>query len=126
MPDNKNTNDKGELLNKIQDSIVNMQGQFKKAYEQLSHEMITGESKDKTMKIIITATQQFRDCEMVQEALVGGFTAFRARLKEAMEDLFEKLTKTTQSRTLSMLQNMPIPDEIKDLPIDKKKDDNEE
>jgi DNA-binding protein YbaB len=122
----ENKNDKGELLSKIQDSIVNMQGQFKKAYEQLSHEIITGESKDKTMKIIITATQQFRDCEMVQEALVGGFTAFRARLKEALEDLFEKLTKTTQTRTLSMLQNMPIPDEIKDLPLEKKENDENE
>jgi DNA-binding protein YbaB len=113
------------LLGKIQNSIVNMQGQFKKAYEQLSHEVITGESKDKTMKITITATQQFRDCEMVQEALVGGFTAFRARLKEALENLFEKLTQTTQSRTLSMLQNMPIPDEIKDLSLENKDKNNE-
>ncbi len=111
--------DKDKLLHDIQSSITSMQNQFKSAYEQLSNEIISGESLDKTVKVSMTATYTFHDIEFDERALQGGVKEFKWRIKEAMKDLFDKVQKLTQDRTLSMLQSMPIPQEIKDLPISK-------
>src|SRR3989339_1550052 len=111
--------DKDKLLHDIQSSITSMQTQFKSAYEQLSNEIISGESLDKTVKVSMTATYTFHDIEFDERALQGGVKEFKWRIKEAMKDLFDKVQKLTQDRTLSMLQSMPIPQEIKDLPISK-------
>jgi len=117
---------KDKLLHDIQDSISSMQNQFKNAYEQLSSELIHGESLDKTVKVTMTATYTFHDIEFDESALQGGVKEFKWRIKEAMKDLFDKVQKLTQDRTLSMLQNMPIPQEIKDLPVGKDEDESGE
>ena len=48
-------------------------------------------------------------------ALSGGVREFKWRVREAWKDLSEKIQKTTQSKTMELLQTMQIPDEIKNI-----------
>ena len=63
----------------------------------------------------MTATYVFEDIEMGEEALEGGVTELKYRIKEAFRDLLKKIQDRTQEQTMSLLQNMDIPDEIKNI-----------
>lgn len=106
-----------KLLDEIKHSIMDMQQHMQSTYAALADEKITGSSHDGTVKIIMTATYAFEDILFGEEALKGGVKEFKWRIREAWKDLSEKIQKTTQSRTLELLQGMDIPDEIKNLDL---------
>lgn len=107
-----------ELLSNIKSSIVDMQEKMQSTYARLSETKLIGESHDKTVKITMTATYAFEDIEFDERALQGGVKEFRWRIREAWKNLSEQIQKHTQSQTLELLQNMQIPDEIKNLSIE--------
>lgn len=117
MTDNK-------LLDEIKSSIMEMQAQMQSTYTGLADEVITGESHDKTVRIMMTATYGFEDIEFDEKALVGGVKEFKWRIREAWKDLAEKIQKTTQSKTMELLQSMQIPDEIKNISSKENSEDN--
>lgn len=117
MTDNDNP-----LLNNIKSSIVDMQSQMQNTYASLQTLKITGESNDKTVKITMTATYQFEDIEFGPAALQGGPREFRYRIAEAWKNLSENIQKATQEKTIELLQGMQIPDEIRNLNLEVKKD----
>lgn len=104
-----------QLLKEIQDSIMSMQTQMQSTYTDLSKIKLIGESHDKTVKIVMTATYGFEDIEFDETALKGGLKEFRWRVREAWKNLSEEIQKTTQSKTMELLQGMDIPDDIKKL-----------
>lgn len=108
MRDNK-------LLDDIKSSIMDMQSQMQSTYTGLADLKLTGESHDKTVRIIMTATYSFEDIEFDERALAGGVKEFKWRIREAWKDLAEKIQQTTQAKTMELLQGMQIPDEIKNI-----------
>jgi len=115
MTDNK-------LLSDIQSSIMDMQNQMQSTYKNLADIIVNGESADKTVKIIMTATYAFVDIEFTDKALQGGVKEFKLRIREAWENVVKKIQEATQSKTMELLQQMQIPDEIKNLSVPKDKD----
>ena len=103
------------LLDEIKSSIMNMQSQMQSTYADLSKIKLVGESHDKTVKIIMSATYSFEDIEFDEKAMQGGLKEFRWRVREAWKNLSEEIQKTTQSKTMELLQGMQIPEDIKQL-----------
>lgn len=113
------------LLADIKNSIMDMQQQMQSTYSNLADMKLVGESHDKTVRIIMTATYNFEDIEFDERALEGGVKEFKWRIREAWKNLSEAIQKTTQSKTIELLQNMHIPDDIRKISIkgdEKRKD----
>lgn len=104
-----------QLLDEIKNSIMDMQTQMQSTYADLSKIKLIGESHDKTVKIVMTATYGFEDIEFDENALKGGLKEFRWRVREAWKNLSEEIQKTTQSKTIELLQGMQIPEDIKNI-----------
>ncbi|OGT45664.1 MAG: hypothetical protein A3E82_09240 [Gammaproteobacteria bacterium RIFCSPHIGHO2_12_FULL_38_11] len=119
MTDNK-------LLSDIQTSIMDMQNQMQSTYKNLADITVSGESADKTVKIIMTATYAFVDIEFTDKALQGGVKEFKLRIREAWENVVKKIQEATQSKTMELLQQMQIPDEIKNLSMPKTDDESKD
>ena len=111
-----------KLLSDIQSSIMDMQSQMQSTYKNLADIIVSGESFDKTVKITMTATYTFVDIEFTDKALQGGVKEFKLRIRESWENVVKKIQEATQSKTMELLQQMQIPDEIKNLsmPTDQK------
>lgn len=107
-----------ELLDNIKSSIMDMQTQMQSTYSNLADIKISGESHDKTVKITMTATYGFEDIEFDEKAMAGGIKEFKWRIREAWKNLSENIQKTTQSKTMELLQGMNIPDEIRNISSD--------
>lgn len=107
-----------QLLDEIKSSIMDMQTQMQSTYADLSKIKLVGESHDKTVKIVMTATYGFEDIEFDESALKGGLKEFRWRVREAWKNLSEEIQKTTQSKTVELLQGMQIPEDIKNISAD--------
>lgn len=104
-----------KLLSDIQNSIVEMQNQMQSTYQNLAEIKVSGESADKTVKAIMTATYVFVDIEFNEKALQGGVKEFKIRIREAMENVVKKIQETTQNKTIELLQSMQIPEEIRNM-----------
>lgn len=104
-----------DLLSNIKNSINDMQSQMQSTYQNLSDILLSGESSDKTVKITMTATYTFKDIEFNEKALQGGVKEFKLRIREAWENLVKKIQETTQAKTMELLQQMQIPDEIRNM-----------
>lgn len=104
-----------QLLDDIKSSIMDMQTRMQSTYASLAETKIIGESHDKTVKIIMTATYAFEEIEFDERAMKGGIKEFKWRIREAWKNLSEQIQKTTQNKTIELLQTMQVPDEIKNL-----------
>lgn len=109
-----------ELLDEIKSSIAEMQQHMQKTYSNLSGLKLSGESNDKTIKITMSATYQFEDIEFDERAFQGGIKEFKWRLREAWKALSENIQKTTQEKTIELLQGMQIPEDIRSLSLENK------
>ena len=115
--------DDNKLLNDIQSSIMGMQNQMQSTYQNLADIKVSGKSIDNSIEIIMTATYGFVDVNLTKEALQGGLKEFKTRLGESLSDVVKKIQETTQAKTMELLQQMQIPDEIKNMSLPKKEDD---
>jgi len=118
MADIIQQNNDNRLLTDIKSSIIDMQQQMQSTYSNLADIKLTGESHDKTVKITMTATYSFEDIEFDERALQGGVKEFKWRIREAWKNLSEEIQKTTQNKTVELLQNMQIPEDIKNITMD--------
>lgn len=107
-----------KLLSEIKDSILSMQEQMQETYQNLSHIKVTGESHDKTVKITLTATYAFEDIDFSEKALQGGVKEFKARIKEAWKSAVDQVQSATQNKTVELLQQMQIPEDIKQMSVE--------
>lgn len=115
--------DENSLLTEIKNSIVAMQQQMQDTYAKLGETKVSGKSKDGLIEIIMTATYQFEDIKIQPRAFAdaaGKFSQkeFEYRLKEAWKDLSERIQKTTQNKTVELLQSMNIPEDIKNISLE--------
>src|SRR5690606_13877506 len=106
------------LLSEIKNSIMDMKQQMQATYSNLADLKISGESHDKTVKITMTATYGFEDIEFDERALQGGVKEFKWRIREAWKNFSEAIQKTTQSKTVELLQSMNIPDDIRNITME--------
>ena len=109
---------KDDLLGEIKNSIVDMQRQMQHTYANLGDIKLTGHSHDKTVEIAMTATYILEKVKLHDAALNGGIKELEWRLFEAWKDVTEQIQKTTQSKTMELLQGMQVPDEIKNIQIE--------
>jgi DNA-binding protein YbaB len=121
------TMDENSLLSEIKNSIVAMQQQMQDTYARLGETKVTGKSRDGYVEIIMSATYQFDDIMINPRALGDAngkysLNDFKDRIKEAWRDLSDKIQKTTQNKTLELLQKMNIPEDIKNIGIDEEGD----
>ena len=117
--------DENSLLTEIKNSIVAMQQQMQETYARLGETKVSGKSNDGLVEIIMTATYQFEDIKINPRAFAdaaGKFSQkeFEYRLREAWKKLSEEIQKTTQSKTVELLQSMNIPEDIKNISLDEK------
>lgn len=103
------------LIDDIKSSIGSMQERMQSTFQQLSNTQLTGTSADGTVTVIMTATYEFVDIKFDEKALFGGLDKLKQRIREAWEDLSSKIKDTTQSQTSSLLQNMEVPEEIRNM-----------
>ena len=106
------------LLNDIKSSIQGMQSEMQDTYKRLADLEISGKSNDGTVEIVMTATYNFVDIKFNEDALKGGVKEFKWRIREAWKNLSEEIQKTTQEKTIELLQGMDIPEEIRNLDIE--------
>jgi DNA-binding protein YbaB len=117
------TMDEGSLLSEIKNSIMAMQQQMQNTYAQLGETEVNGKSRDGLVEIVMTATYQFKDINFTQRALGDAngkysLNDFKERIKEAWRDLSDKIQKTTQNKTIELLQGMNIPEDIKKISLE--------
>lgn len=105
------------LLEDIKSSILDMQTRMQNTYATLADTKLSGESHDKSVRITMSATYAFEDIEFDEKALQGGIKEFKWRVREAWKSLSEQIQKTTQNKTIELLQTMNVPDEIKNLTV---------
>ncbi|MBS0351182.1 MAG: YbaB/EbfC family nucleoid-associated protein [Proteobacteria bacterium] len=115
--------DENSLLTEIKNSILSMQQKMQATYNRLGETKVSGKSRDGYVEIIMTATYQFEDIKINPRAFgdaAGKFSQkeFEYRLREAWKDLSEKIQKTTQSKTIELLQTMDIPEDIKNIALE--------
>ena len=115
-----------KLLSDIQNSIMDMQTSMQNTYQNLADIKVSGESSDKTVKITMTATYGFEDIDFNEKALQGGVKEFKLRIRNAWENVVKKIQEATQAKTLELLQQMQIPDEIKNLSLPSDQTSNDE
>lgn len=106
-----------QLLSEIQNSIMDMQTQMQSTYQNLNDIVITGRSKDGSVVVTMTATYAFKDIEFSEKALQGGVKEFKTRIREAWESVVSQVQEATQAKTVELLQQMQIPDEIKNMSV---------
>lgn len=119
--------DENSLLAEIKNSILTMQQQMQDTYAHLGQIKVSGKSHDETIEIVMTATYQFEDIKINPRAFAdanGKFSQkeFEWRLREAWKDLSDKIQKTTQNKTIELLQSMNIPEDIKNISLEDDKD----
>ena len=112
-----------DLLSNIKNSIADMQSQMQNTYQHLAEIKVTGEYEG--VKITMTATYAFVDIDFNEKALAGGVKEFKLRIRHAWENVVKKIQEATQAKTIELLQQMQIPDEIKNLSAPTEEDDSE-
>ena len=108
------------LLDEIQRSMADMQQQMQSTYVGLENIEVTGEADGIT--ITITCTYKFVDIDIQPKAMQGGIKEFKYRIREAWKKACDEVQKTTQAKTMELLQGMQIPDEIRNMSIEESKD----
>lgn len=118
------TMDENSLLSEIKNSITAMQQQMQQTYARLGETEVEGTSRDGLVKVTMTATYKFKGLKIVDRKAfadsAGKFNEkeFEKRLSEALDNLSEQIQKTTQEKTLELLQGMNIPDDIRNISMD--------
>ena len=115
MTDSADKNAPDQLLSDIKSSILDMQNQMQSTYQNLSDIKVSGSSLDESVKTTMTATYGFVDIDFNEKALQGGVKEFKTRIRESWESVVKKIQETTQAKTMELLQQMQIPDEIRNM-----------
>lgn len=108
--------DSDMLLNEIRQSMTDMQQQMQSTYTGLENIEVKGESDG--VVVTITCTYKFVDIDIQPKAMQGGLKEFKYRIREAWKKACDEVQKTTQSKTMELLQGMQIPDEIRNMSAD--------
>lgn len=103
------------ILDKMQASFGDMQQHMKQTFDKLSSTQLEGFSEDRTVKVIMTATYEYVDMELTEKALFGGLDKLKQRIAEAMRDVTQRVKDATQSQTASLLENVELPEELRNL-----------
>lgn len=115
---NENNLSEQDLLNQIKNSISGMQDDMKSTYDKLSGEEVIGtsnETPDPFVKVVVKANYEFVDLLFDKQALQGGVSEFKFRIKTAWSDALSQVQKITQARTMELLQGMNIPPNLQGL-----------
>src|SRR3990167_3990737 len=107
--------DEEKLLGEIKNSITDMQDRMQNAYKNLQNRHTSGFSKDKRVQAKFTATYDFVGIDFGSDALEGGVIEFKQRVAEALKEATVNVQKITQEQTMELLQNMQIPDDIRNM-----------
>jgi DNA-binding protein YbaB len=116
------------LLDQIKNSISGMQDDMKTTYDKLSGEQVVGQSSEKPepyVKVIVKANYEFVDLLFDKNALQGGVSEFKHRIKTAWSDALGQVQKITQERTMELLKGMNIPPNLQGLSDPNKSEDDQ-
>jgi DNA-binding protein YbaB len=115
-----------DLIDQIKNSISGMQDQMKQTYQQLSSEDVIGKSSETPtpyVEVVLKANYEFVDLAFDKNALQGGVTEFKHRIKTAFNDAIGQVQKITQERTMQLLQGMNVPQNLQQGLNENKDDD---
>ena len=104
-----------EMMEDFKTNLENMQREMQATYSGLADKHMSGTSDDRLLTIEMTATYQLVNWGFDERALQGGMQEFKNRLSQAWLDLNGKIQGATQDETMKLLNNMPIPDEMKQM-----------
>lgn len=102
-----------DLLEQFQNSMKNMQNQMQSTYQALEKMPIKGESGGVT--ITLSCTYKFMDIDIQPSAMKEGLKGFVYHLRQAWTLACEEIQKTTQGKTLELLETVDIPDSIRKM-----------
>ncbi|OGO90113.1 MAG: hypothetical protein A3F10_07075 [Coxiella sp. RIFCSPHIGHO2_12_FULL_42_15] len=112
------------LLDEIRKSMMDMQQQMQSTYMGLENIEVAGEADGVIIKI--TCTYKFVDIDIQPKAMQGGLKEFKYRIREAWKRACDEVQKTTQAKTMELLQGMQIPEEIRNMSIEQTKQDDDD
>lgn len=112
-----------DLIREIQQSMELMQKEMQSTYVNLEKEEVTGEAEG--ILITISCTYKFIDIDIQPKAMQGGLKEFKYRIREAWKKACDGVQKTTQSKTMELLQGMQIPEEIRKMSVDQTKEEDD-
>jgi DNA-binding protein YbaB len=104
------------LLDEIQNSMSAMQQQMQSTYAGLEGLEVKGAADG--VEVTITCTYKFVDIDIQPKAMQGGLKEFKYRIREAWKAACDEVQKTTQAKTMELLQGMQIPEEIRNLSVE--------
>lgn len=102
-----------DLLEQFQNSMQNMQNQMQTTYQALEKMPVTGESGGVT--ITLSCTYKFIDIDIQPKAMQGGLKDFVYHIRQAWTLACDKIQKTTQGKTMELLEAVDIPDSIRKM-----------
>lgn len=114
-----------DLLAQFQNSMKSMQNQMQSTYQTLEKMPIKGESGGVT--ITLSCTYKFIDIDIQPRAMKGGLKDFVYHIRQAWTTACESIQKTTQGKTLELLETVDIPESIRKMGEEaEKQEDNED
>lgn len=107
--------DNSNLMKELEDNMKKMKDDLEETFKGLDEEIFTGQSSDKSFSIEMSGTYNLKDIDFGKQALQGGVTEFKWRIREAWKNLMEQIQEATQKKTMDLLGSMNLPPELQGL-----------
>lgn len=104
--------DSSTLMKELEENMREMKESLERTFKGLDEEIFVGESSDKSFKVEMSGTYNLKDIDFGKQALQGGVTEFKWRIREAWKSVLEKIQEATQKKTMDLLGNMQLPPEL--------------
>lgn len=113
--------DSSTLMKELEQNMQDMKQNLEQTFKGLDEEIFTGKSSDGSFSVEMTGTYNLKDIDFGKQALQGGVTEFKWRIREAWKNLMEQIQEATQKKTMDLLGNMNLPPELQGF-ADKQKE----
>jgi DNA-binding protein YbaB len=107
----------------LEKNMQKMKDDLESTFKGLDEEIFIGQSSDKSFTIKMSGTYNLNDIDFGKQALQGGVTEFKWRIREAWKSVMEQIQEATQKKTMDLLGSMNLPPELQGLAARKQEED---
>jgi DNA-binding protein YbaB len=118
--------DSSALMKDLEQNMQKMKDDLETTFKGLDEEIFKGQSSDKSFSIEMSGTYNLKDIDFGKQALQGGVTEFKWRIREAWKNLMEQIQEATQKKTMDLLGSMNLPPELQGMAGQPPKDEESE
>ncbi len=114
--------DSSALMKELEQNMQDMKNNLEATFKGLDEEIFVGLSSDKSFRIEMSGTYNLKDIDFGKQALQGGITEFKWRIREAWKSVMEQIQEATQKKTMDLLSSMQLPPELQGFAGHKKEE----